>query len=987
MSKGYASKRVLFSSTFLWPGPTRQDRDCSPHGMRAWTLARCVSAILIISFFGILPQSCFAEENQKGSNGISGAPSSKSGFSSSSSSSSSSTGTKKNVPPPGRSVVQGKVTDLATGKPMAEAVVVLTRPGSPEKHLKFETEFDGVFKFEALEAGEWTLTVSAPHKFSSSQKLKLTGQNTTYEVTAQLEDQEAVDVLRVTGKRTLIHPEKIGSETNLDNKFIYQYKSGNDLKELITSTPGVMNDSFGNIISRGEHNSINYEIDGAVIPEAAGILQQSQPISPRSLQSMKVDIGGYEASDGGGPLGAVAHMTSLPIMDKPNFNIGQQMGGPLAGSIYYNGSTAFSQRAKSNWNKLRVESSGSFRGSSYRLAPPVKNYVNNNGADISSFTKLEYRPSSSNTFRVVGALNETFTQIPTSIGTRAAGFHAKQHDGQDYVMASYIHRFQKIFDELNIHIINALYYEKFRTSIAFDPYVNFNNGQPLLSIATRATRKNYVFSAQGNLLKTVRREHHLKLGFLSEFRPVHTNFNAIYYNADALSSFQQQAAAQGQLDLNNQAILSANSIGDIDTANALLSNPPINGNPFPFGALVSPFTGQPGGPQFLGPVGNFTGMRYLQSAFFQDRYTPQKGFWRRLTLDGGVRFDMQRSFYGNTLPLASTIASIPGVQPFSLQPYLAQSKTDAQVSGRYGASFVVRRNTVIRGSYSDLFMPNPVDLFVTPYQVLGTGANNGVNAYGVFDGTPRPLHATRGQLVDTSIETQIGPRFSTRTNFFYKYLTNFGDSGVVGNLPLYNRLTNSAQDAYGVETRMDLKSAKDGYGFNGFISNTIQVAYLRESKLPTGGFFTNPAPPGDPGMKFPDHDRRMSTIVGCGYKNRQNVWALLTVQTLSGLQDERDPNVGGPHNARTPFVTNMSLSLGYQPKAYLLKKMAYLPNSFDVRIENMLNQRVAVNLGSPFQGTRFNLPIRVLAGCSWQLGPAETKLSAKPAPGSIRQAI
>lgn len=866
---------------------------------------------------------------------------------------------KQKSPIAAKAIVSGTVTDSGGLRRIENAHVVLTKKGQEHKRLEVHTEDDGSFNFPNVEAGDWTLTVSAKDMLSKTSLLSLkAGESKTLQV--PLEEVETVDILRVTGKRTLIHPEKIGSETNLDHKFIYQYKTGNDLKELITSTPGVMNDSFGNVITRGEHNSINYEIDGVVIPEAAGVLQQSQFVSPRSLQSMTVDIGGYEASDGGGPLGAVAHMKSLPILAKPNFSIGQQIGGPMAGSIYYNGSAAFSQDPKSVLHRLRIESSGSFRGTSYKLAPPVKNYVNNNAFDLNSFSKLEFQATEKDLLRITAAINDTFTQIPSSIGSRSAGFHGKQHDAQDYIIASYIRKGEKFFDSADLHLFNGFYYEKFRTSLAFDPYPNFNNGQPLYSIAARANRNNYVFSAQGNISKTINKEQHLKMGFLSEARPVRTLYNAVYYNADLVSSLQQQAAAQGQID---QANLNG------------LPSSDINPNPFPYGALISPFTGQLGGPQFLGPVGRFHGFRYLQSAYFQDKYTPQKGFWKRLTLDGGVRFDLQRSIYGNTLPLASTIASIPGVQPFSLQPYLTQAKTDAQVSGRYGAALVIAKNTVVRGSYSDLFTPNPVDYFVTPYNVTGPPPN------GVFNGTPRPLLATRGQLVDTSIEKQIGARFATRTNLFYKYLTNFGDSGVVGNLPLYNRLTNSAQDAYGVESRVDLKSAKEGYGVNGFLSNTVQVAYLRGTKTPSGGFFATPS---TPSMKFPDHDRRMSTIAGIGYKTRQNIWSLLTVQVLSGLQDERDQSLVGPHNARTPFFTNMSLSAGYQPSQKILKKCAYLPSAFDLRIENMLNQRLPVNLGSPFQGTRYNLPIRVLVGCSWQLGPPEAKLSAKPAPTSVR---
>ena len=59
------------------------------------------------------------------------------------------------------------------------------------------------------------------------------------------------------------------------------------------------------------------------------------------------------------------------------------------------------------------------------------------------------------------------------------------------------------------------------------------------------------------------------------------------------------------------------------------------------------------------------------------------------------------------------------------------------------------------------------------------------------------------------------------------------------------------------------------------------------------------------------------------------------------------------------MITNVSYSAGYQTPRALLKAMRWFPTAFDVRIENLLNQRLPVNLGSPFQGTRFNLPLRV----------------------------
>lgn len=850
--------------------------------------------------------------------------------------------------------VSGRIGAADGDRPISAATIVISQVGAEHKRFETETDKNGYFHFNNIEAGEWIITASAKDMLANSQVLKL-GQGELKELKMSLDDLEPVDVMRITGKRSLIHPEKIGSTTNLDHRFIQEYKTGNDLRSLIESTPGVMNDSFGNVISRGEHNAINYVVDGVIIPEAAGVLQQSQPISPRSLQSAQVDIGGYEAQDGGGPLGAVARLKTLPILPKPNFTIGQQLGGPLAGSIYYNGSTAFSQDPSSKLHKLRLESSGSFRGSSYRLAPPTKIYANNNGADINVLARLEYLLTPRDTLRLTVAINESMTGVPISKLSSQAGVRQYMYDRQDYFTLSYRHKFERFFDELNLHLLNGFYGESFRSNNVFDPNPNFNADQPLWSVAARAKRFNYIFSAQGDLSKTWH-HHNFKTGFLSEVRPVSTKYGATYYNADYVGSAQAQNAALAQ----QSALFAA---GDLQGAYA------VNTNPLPYGAVISPFNGQVGGPQMNGNVGKYSGFRYLQSAFLQDRWKPETGFWKRLTLDGGVRVDVQHSVFGNALTLAETMAATPGVQPFSLKPFQRQSITAAQASGRYGAAIVLNKNTVLRGSYSDIFTPTPVDYFLIPVPVTGQLIN------GIYQGTPRPLQPTRGRLVDVSLETQLGPRFVTRTNLFYKKLRNFGDSGVIGNLPIYNRLTNAGQEAYGVETRIDLKPRRDGLGFNGFLSNTVQVAYLRGIHGVSGGYYDYPA---QPVPKYPDHDRRYQGTAGIGYRGRGNWWVLGDVQVLSGLQNSIDQSIFGPHGGRIKGIVLANLSGGWQIPQKLHQKYAWLPASFDVRIENLLNERRPTNLGSPFQGTRYTLPIRVLAGMNWMIGRDTSKLSMAP---------
>lgn len=841
----------------------------------------------------------------------------------------------------GKASIGGRVTDKLADQPVAGVRVVIIKTDEEHRRYHTETNKDGKFIFKNIDPGDWKVTFSHNDMLSHNETVSVSA-GEAKPLKVAMEDLEPVDVLRITGKRTLIHPERIGSTTNLGHQFINEYRSGNNLRQLIESTPGVITDTYGNIITRGEHNAINYEIDGVILPEAAGVLQQSQPATPRSLQSMQVDIGGYEAHDGGGPLGAVVRMKSLPIHAKPKLLVGGQLGGPLAGSLYYNATGAFSQNPKSRWNRLRFESSGAFVASSYRLAPPVQVFTYNNGLDINSLTKIEYRHDERNTFRLTAGINESFLQVPISKLSKSFNVRERQHDRQDYIIATYKRIGGRLYDELSLSLINAFYYEGYRSNgQAFDPNPIVNGEEEFInSVQAQAKRFNYAFNAQGTLKKLAYKTHHLEAGFLSEARPVRTKFGAVYRNAN----LEATASAMGEAQ------------EEINAAIAAGENPSgINPNPLPYAAVISPFTMAVGGPAMTGQIGTFKGFRYLQSGYFQDTWKPREGFLRRLTVNAGVRADVYHGVFGNTLAVASTLATIPGIEPFSLQPFQRQTVTDAQASGRFGGTFVLTPTTVIRGSFSNIFTPPPVDVFVTP-PLVEEGAVDGI-----FPGTVRPLRATRGNLVDTSVEQQIGSRFVTRTNLFYKKLSNFGDSGVIQNTPIYNRLQLSGQEAYGIESRIDLKPKRDGTGFNGFASNTIQVAYLRGSRQVTGGVYDF-----ETEGKYPDHDRRYSLAAGLGYKSKRGWWMLGDVQVLSGLPNRLNPEIFGPHPKRTPRITLLGLSTGYQtPRS--LRKSQLVPSGFDVRIENMLNERKPTNLGSPFQGTRFLIPFRLLAGLSWQV--------------------
>jgi hypothetical protein len=810
--------------------------------------------------------------------------------------------------------VEGKITDATGEHVLPLAHIVITRDGA--EHVRFDTESadDGKYTLTGLEPGKWILTVSAPAKMAQSQTIILEGDQIA-ENNVALADQEATDVLHVNGKRQLIHANNTQDGTIIDHTIIEQYKSGNSLRSLVESAPGVMGDSFGNIISRGEHNAVSYDLDGVTLPEAAGVLQQTQFVSPRALQAVEVDVGGYEASDGGGPEGAIVHMRSMPIQSKPVFEYGEQFGAPLAGTIHYYASGALSQDPKSILNRIRFESIGVAQDSTYRLQPGSRSFTHDNGVDLNFLNKIEFTPTERDRFKLTVGINQSLLQIPNSPLSQRAGVRLNEHDMQDFIIAGYNHKFEKFFDEFNLNVVNGFYGQSFHGPTVFDPdpVINGDNGL-LRSVAPQASRFDYVLSIQSDISKTVAQTHHLKAGILSEIRPVQTNFSEVLYNAD-----------------------------------------PTNG--LGFGTVISPFTGQPGGPNFTNGMGRYKGSRYLQSAYFEDTWKPKAPLLQKLTLNGGVRADVYHGVFGNTLPVGETIATIPGVSPFFAQPFMAQSVTDAQLSGRYGASYLLNKHTILRASYSDLFTPPPVDVFSTPPDVTG-----GVG--GIFPGTVRALHAARGRLIDTGVEHQFGKRVVAHTSLFYKNINNFGDSGVIANTPIYNRQTLANLLSYGVENRIDFKPGAEGHGYYGFLSNTIANAELGGNRGVTGGDYDF-TPYGDIPVHA-DHDRRYSGSGAVGYKSKSNFWILTDVTVQTGLLDQRDPAVFGPHPARTPTMTMIGMNFGYTfPK--VAGDSRWRPEKVDVRIENLLDQRLPVNLGSPFQGTRYSLPLRVLVGMDWKV--------------------
>ncbi|MGH6956626.1 MAG: hypothetical protein ACREEW_08195, partial [Caulobacteraceae bacterium] len=68
------------------------------------------------------------------------------------------------------------------------------------------------------------------------------------------------------------------------------------LSQVLLQAPGVAQDSFGQLHVRGEHNGLQYRLNGVILPEGLSVF--SQALSPRLAQSVELITGALPAQYG-----------------------------------------------------------------------------------------------------------------------------------------------------------------------------------------------------------------------------------------------------------------------------------------------------------------------------------------------------------------------------------------------------------------------------------------------------------------------------------------------------------------------------------------------------------------------------------------------------------------------------------------------------------------------------------------------------------------
>src|SRR5579863_2381132 len=137
---------------------------------------------------------------------------------------------------------------------------------------------------------------------------------------------QSVETVTVTAERLAAARNGIQTQTGASTYTItakdIENQPGGDnaaLNSVILQAPGVAQDSFGQLHIRGEHNGLQYRLNGIILPE--GISVFGQTLNPRLAENVRV-IDGALPAEYGNQTGGIVDMETKTGLFEPGGEAG-----------------------------------------------------------------------------------------------------------------------------------------------------------------------------------------------------------------------------------------------------------------------------------------------------------------------------------------------------------------------------------------------------------------------------------------------------------------------------------------------------------------------------------------------------------------------------------------------------------------------------------------------------------------------------------------
>jgi outer membrane cobalamin receptor len=287
--------------------------------------------------------------------------------------------------------------------PLDGATVVLHDPAGATV-AKTTTGKDGTFTFNGVPFGDYTVEASAPGLVGDHQHLQLSS--------AQV---ASVELVLVNSEEVVtIHedwavpppPPVTGSVSTVTRQMLAEQPGSEDrpITDAVSTQPGIVADSLGNIYARGNHANIQYQVDGIAVPDSVGSLFAAS-IPVRLVQSLEIFTGGMPA-EFGDRLGAVVNLVTRAAGDHPEGNVQVRYGSfetVEPGATY---ATRLSDR-------LAMFAGGSWQYSQRALDPPsIDPILHDTGTSGRVFARVDFQQCECNHYELFVTYAHNHFQIP-----------------------------------------------------------------------------------------------------------------------------------------------------------------------------------------------------------------------------------------------------------------------------------------------------------------------------------------------------------------------------------------------------------------------------------------------------------------------------------------------------------------------------------------------------------------------------------------------
>jgi len=280
---------------------------------------------------------------------------------------------------------------------------------------------------------------------------------TTASPTQPASSEIVVTATRLNLARDAIQPQ-IGASTYTVTAAAIEALPGGEnanMNQVILQAPGAVQDSYGQLHIRGEHNGLQFRLNGVILPEGLSVF--SQALSPRLAGSVELITGALPAEYGLRTAGIIDIKTKSGTQSGGDVSIYGGSHGDVEPSIEYgggDGTTNFFVSGSYKQNDLGIEAPDT------RVDPLHDHTEQFNGF---AYADRILDPSSRVSL-IVGASDQKF-QIPDVSGQTNGGLglnvngqtdypsqnlNENQHEATDYAVVSYLKTTDKLTGQLSL---------------------------------------------------------------------------------------------------------------------------------------------------------------------------------------------------------------------------------------------------------------------------------------------------------------------------------------------------------------------------------------------------------------------------------------------------------------------------------------------------------------------------------------------------------